>query len=64
MTYKAILDHLTNRRQLRPLAGQVPNAAGGHYFAIETWARLDRLLMLSTNASSIAEVMPFPIDRA
>ncbi len=52
MTYKTILDYLTNRRQLRPLPGQVPNAAGGHYFAIDKWARLERFLMLGSESGT------------
>jgi len=38
--------------QAQPIPNTVPNAAGGHAFAIDDWARLDRFLILGSEAGS------------
>lgn len=38
--------------QTTALPGQVPNAAGGHYYAIDAWQRLDRFLILGTESGT------------
>ena len=38
--------------QSLPLAGQVPNSAGGHAWAVDDWARLRRFLVLGTEGGS------------
>lgn len=35
-----------------PLPGQVANDAGGHYYGIDAWQRLDRFLVLGTEAGT------------
>jgi 60 kDa SS-A/Ro ribonucleoprotein len=38
--------------QSEPLAGQVPNNAGGHWYALDDWARLDRFLVLGSEGGT------------
>lgn len=38
--------------QTEPLPGQIPNAAGGFYYAVDDWALLDRFLILGTEAGT------------
>jgi 60 kDa SS-A/Ro ribonucleoprotein len=38
--------------QSLPLAGQVPNSAGGYAFAVDVWARLRRFLVLGSDGGS------------
>jgi 60 kDa SS-A/Ro ribonucleoprotein len=38
--------------QSMPLKGQIPNAAGGHYFPVNDWVRLDRFLVLGTEGGT------------
>jgi 60 kDa SS-A/Ro ribonucleoprotein len=38
--------------QSEPLAGQVPNSAGGHAWAVDDWARLRRFLILGSAGGS------------
>ena len=38
--------------QWAPLAGQVPNSAGGHAWAVDDWARLRRFLVLGSEGGS------------
>lgn len=38
--------------QTIPLPGQVANAAGGYYYAVDDWALLDRFLILGTEAGT------------
>ena len=38
--------------QSLPLAGQVPNSAGGHAWAVDEWTRLHRFLVLGTEGGS------------
>lgn len=38
--------------QALPIPGTVPNAAGGHAFAVDDWARLDRFLILGSEGGS------------
>lgn len=38
--------------QTQPLPGQVPNDAGGHWYAVDDWAKLDRFLVLGTEAGT------------
>ena len=38
--------------QSLPLAGQVPNSAGGHAWAVDEWAQLRRFLVLGTEGGS------------
>jgi 60 kDa SS-A/Ro ribonucleoprotein len=38
--------------QSRPIPGTVANSAGGHVFAIDDWARLDRFLVLGAEGGS------------
>ena len=57
MSYRDLMNTIFNRGtgaapQSMPLEGQVPNAAGGHYFPVNDWARLDRFLVLGTEAGT------------
>ncbi|KMO41309.1 RNA-binding protein [Methylobacterium variabile] len=38
--------------QSEPVPGTVPNSAGGHAFAVDDWARLDRFLVLGSEGGS------------
>jgi 60 kDa SS-A/Ro ribonucleoprotein len=38
--------------QSEPIPGTVPNAAGGHAFAVSDWTRLDRFLVLGSEGGS------------
>ena len=38
--------------QVLPIPNTVPNSAGGHSFAVDDWARLDRFLMLGSEGGS------------
>ena len=38
--------------QSAPLAGTVPNSAGGHAFPVDDWTRLDRFLVLGCEGGS------------
>ena len=38
--------------QTVPLPGQVPNNAGGYFYAIDDWARLDRFLVLGSDGGT------------
>jgi 60 kDa SS-A/Ro ribonucleoprotein len=38
--------------QTEPLAGQVPNSAGGHSYPVDDWARLRRFLILGSEGGS------------
>lgn len=38
--------------QRDPIPGTVPNSAGGHAFALDDWARLDRFLILGSEGGS------------
>jgi 60 kDa SS-A/Ro ribonucleoprotein len=38
--------------QSRPIAGTVPNSAGGYAFPVDDWARLDRFLILGSEGGS------------
>lgn len=38
--------------QTQPIAGTVPNSAGGFAFAVDDWARLDRFLILGSEGGS------------
>ena len=38
--------------QSAPIAGTVPNSAGGHAFPVDDWARLERFLVLGSEAGS------------
>lgn len=51
MTYA---QHFSLRRtpQSEPIAGTVPNSAGGHVFALSDWARLERFLVLGSEGGS------------
>jgi 60 kDa SS-A/Ro ribonucleoprotein len=49
------LAHLFSLRrtpQSEPIPGTVPNAAGGHAFAVSDWTRLDRFLILGSEGGS------------
>lgn len=49
------LAHLFSPRrtpQSQPIPGTVPNAAGGHAFAVSDWTRLDRFLVLGSEGGS------------
>ena len=57
MSYKDLMKTIFNRGdgavpQSVALEGQVPNAAGGHYFPVNDWARLDRFLVLGTEGGT------------
>ena len=43
---------LRRTRQSEPLPGTVPNAAGGFAFPVDDWTRLDRFLILGSEAGS------------
>lgn len=51
MTY---LEQINMRRtpQHEPLPGQVPNSAGGHAWAVDRWARLERFLILGSEGGT------------
>ena len=38
--------------QTEPLPGQVPNNAGGHWYAVDDWAKLDRFLVLGSEGGT------------
>lgn len=38
--------------QTKPLAGQVPNSAGGYAYGVDCWTRLDRFLVLGCEGGS------------
>ncbi len=57
MSYRDLMTTIFNRGngavpQGVPLTGQVANAAGGHYFPVGDWARLDRFLVLGTEGGT------------
>jgi 60 kDa SS-A/Ro ribonucleoprotein len=57
MSYKDLMKTIFNRGngaapQSLALEGQVANAAGGHYFPVNDWARLDRFLVLGTEGGT------------
>jgi len=41
--------------QAQAITDTVPNAAGGYAFAVDDWARLNRLLILGSEGGSIAD---------
>ncbi|MBP7253328.1 MAG: TROVE domain-containing protein [Alphaproteobacteria bacterium] len=57
MSYKAILQSVFPSKsgqtpQTEPLPGQVPNNAGGYFYAVDDWTLLDRFLVLGTEAGT------------
>ena len=56
--HEELSEHLFSRGQLRstpqtlPIPSTVPNAAGGHAFAVDDWTRLDRFLILGSEGGS------------
>ncbi len=57
MNYSSIIKNLFSKKpnttpQSQPLPGQIPNNAGGYYYALNDWARLDRFLILGTEAGT------------
>lgn len=47
------LEQFTRRTpQSEPLPGQVPNSAGGHAWAVDKWARLERFLILGSEGGT------------
>ncbi len=56
MSYSHILQSMLTQSgqtpQTEPLPGQVANNAGGYYYAIDDWARLNRFLILGTEAGT------------
>ena len=44
--------HFRRTPQSLPIAGQVPNSAGGHAWAVDEWAQLRRFLVLGTEGGS------------
>ena len=51
--------------QALPIPGTVPNAAGGHAFPVDDWARLDRFLILGAEGGSYyAAERPLTRDNA
>lgn len=52
MTKLAQMFRLRATPQTEPIPGTVPNAAGGHAFAVGDWARLDRFLVLGSEGGS------------
>lgn len=57
MSYKTILQSVFPAKsgqtpQTEPLPGQVPNNAGGYFYAVDDWALLDRFLVLGTEAGT------------
>lgn len=57
MNYSRILQYIFPTKkgrtpQTQPMPGQIPNSAGGFYYAIDDWARLDRFLILGTEAGT------------
>ncbi len=70
MSYRNIMKSIFNRGagalpQSMPLAGQVANAAGGHYFPVNDWTRLDRFLVLGTEGGTYyAGALALTLDNA
>ncbi|MFM8454292.1 MAG: TROVE domain-containing protein [Gammaproteobacteria bacterium] len=67
MSYSRILQTIFSTkgghtRQTEPMPGQVPNNAGGYYYAVDDWARLDRFLILGTEAGTYY-VSPAPLTK-
>ena len=57
MTYKEVLSGFFSRGkgktpQSLPLQEQIPNTAGGYYYAIDPWEHLERFLILGTEAGT------------
>lgn len=57
MSYKTVIKNILGKRadsvpQDIPLPGQIPNNAGGHFYAVDDWARLDRFLILGTEGGT------------
>ena len=57
MSYRNLMKSIFNRGagaipQGMKLQGQVPNAAGGHYFPVNDWVRLDRFLVLGSEGGT------------
>ncbi|RUP11451.1 MAG: TROVE domain-containing protein, partial [Methylobacterium sp.] len=52
MTKLAQMFRLRATPQAEPIPGTVPNAAGGHAFAVDDWARFDRFLVLGSEGGS------------
>lgn len=56
MSYSDVLKELRGQSTLAttlvPLPDQIENNAGGYYYAIDDWARLDRFLMLGTESGT------------
>lgn len=57
MTYSQIIKNIFptikgRTPQTEPLPGQIANSAGGYFYAIDDWARLDRFLILGTDAGT------------
>jgi len=50
--YEDHIDARRNRGQDVPLAGQVPNSAGGAAFPVDRWTRLERFLILGSEGGS------------
>lgn len=51
MTYSKTFS-LRRNPQSEPIPGTVPNSAGGHVFAVDSWTRLDRFLVLGAEGGS------------
>ncbi|WP_298957397.1 TROVE domain-containing protein [uncultured Methylobacterium sp.] len=52
MKSHATMFSLRRTVQSEPIPGTVPNAAGGHAFAVSDWTRLDRFLVLGSDGGS------------
>lgn len=57
MSYSRILQSIFPTKggqtpQTEPMPGQIANNAGGYYYAVDDWARLDRFLILGTEAGT------------
>lgn len=57
MSYKSFLQSIFPSEkgktpQSQPLPGQVANQAGGYYYAVDDWTRLDRFLILGSDAGT------------
>lgn len=57
MNYKSILQSMYPQKdghtpQTEPMPGQIENNAGGYYYSIDDWQRLDRFLILGTDGGT------------
>lgn len=67
MSYSRILQSIFPTKsgqtpQTEPMPGQIANNAGGYYYAVDDWTRLDRFLILGTEAGTYY-AKPVPLTK-